>query len=1208
MTEKKPLSQNTQKALDLLHFVRENKLTLEERMDYSVKLAGFILDESSRVQTFQERQLQNQMSRMMHDPMGKVFTTSLTDQCFRSKRPSRIADQMVYLMKHYGIPRYFSPFKRMQLKAFELFGKPFAKILVPLTIFSLRRETARTIISADPAKLAAHIEKRKAEGVKINLNRLGEAMLGEKDAKMRHQVYCNDLENPLITYMSIKISTIYSQINMLAREKTLKALSKSLAELYRVAKKNSFINEQGKSCYKFINLDMEEYKDLHLTVDLFKEVLSQEEFKDLPAGIVLQAYLPDSFHLQQDLTEWAKKRVAAGGAHIKIRIVKGANMMPESAEGGLYGWPQAPYQSKADTDANYKRMVTYGLAAENAKAVHIGIGSHNLFDIAYALVLRAENGIEECTIFEMLEGMADNMRRAVQAVAGDMLLYCPVATKKDFQNAVAYLIRRLDENTAKDNFLRHAFDLKPGSSDWDEQVARFKKSCKEMNSVFAGARRTQNRNVKPEMRPHGTSYHHEEDTDFTLPQNIKWADTLRAMAAKTTYLPIPLCIGGKIIQKSGEKTGVCKDPANPEATLTHYDLASIEEVNQALDSAKAYQPKWESTSFQERARLLRAAAQLIRENRGKLLVTAMKSVGKIFQEGDPEISEAVDFANYYAHSLFEMESHTDIEWKAKGTVLVASPWNFPLAIPCGGITGALAAGNCVIFKPAPEAVLCGWELVNLLWEAGIPKEALQFINCEDDPVGSALIKDPRVDTVILTGATKTASLFLQMRPGLDLAAETGGKNTMIITAMSDRDLAIKDLIQSAFGHAGQKCSAASIAILEAEVYDDPHFQIHLRDAVESLAVGLATDPGTKVPPLTCAASEALLRGITTLEPGEYWLLEPKQDKTHPHLFSPGIKYGVKPGSFMHTTELFGPVLGVMRAKDLNHAIELANATPYGLTAGIHTLDEREKAIWINKIEAGNLYVNRGTTGAIVQRQPFGGWKSSSYGKGIKAGGVNYVCQFTHPVQKALPTHKKPVCESVNQLTRLLDGIPLSGEEQGLFQASITNYAYWYPFFQEKSDKDLVIGQDNLAIYKNVNKMALRIQKGDSALDIVRILAAALTCKTELEVSYEEGETPLNFSSATTKHLHGLVFTQQSAVQFNTKVQEGAFTRVRLASAPSHALKFCAAQSMTYLNADPVLANGRYELLNYLREESISHNYHRYGYLGVREAEHRTKVL
>ncbi|MFS8564199.1 MAG: bifunctional proline dehydrogenase/L-glutamate gamma-semialdehyde dehydrogenase [Rhabdochlamydiaceae bacterium] len=1020
-------------------------------------------------------------------------------------------------------------------------------------------------------------------------------------------LYLHDLSQDDIEYVSIKVSSIFSQINLVAFDYTIEHLAKRLRQLYRVAHAHKFTRRDGTTAPKFVNLDMEEYRDLRITVTLFKKVLEEPEFHNFSAGIVLQAYLPDSHEIQKELTTWAMQRVKNKGAPIKIRIVKGANLAMERCEASLRGWPQAPYLKKTEVDANYKRMVAYGCIPENAKAAHIGIASHNLFDIAFALLLRREYGVEKEVSFEMLEGMAESIRKAVQLIAKDMLLYCPVATKKDFQNAVAYLIRRLDENTGVDNFLRHAFGLKPYTHEWQEQAHLFEKACELMHAASLKPRRTQDRTLPPIPLSAQDPFENEADTDFSLMKNKVWIDRVVEEWKNKKIPHIPCVIGGKELAKSSQ-IGKGFDPSHPQEAKYTYTLAEWSHIDQALITAKEAEGSWRETSLEKRSELLRLAAQKMREKRGDLIGVMILDGGKTPAESDPEISEAIDFAEYYWRSLQEKIQHKDITLTPKGTVLVTPPWNFPISIPAGGIFAALVAGNCVIFKPAPEAVLSGWMLVNMLWDVGIPKDVLQFVNCVDEPIGSLLIKDKRVNMVCLTGATATAKLFLKLHPGLDLSAETGGKNAMIITALSDRDLAIKDLLQSAFGHSGQKCSAASLAILEAEVYDDPLFHKHLKDAAESLKIGSAWDLSSKIVPLIHQPEGALLTALTSLEKGEEWLIQPRKNPNNPNLWSPGIKIGVKEGSFTHKTEFFGPVLGIMRAKNLEHAIHLVNGTPYGLTSGLHSLDEREQTYWMKKIEAGNLYINRSITGAIVQRQPFGGCKASHFGSGAKAGGPNYISQFFTIAQNSLPKEKIPQSSFIEHFKHLTAKIKLSPEETKNWEASFASYAYWGKKFQQPHDSTKLVGQDNFLSYKPEHGIVFRIYPQDSHLDILRICLAATGCNTPIQVSFSKEQSSLVFSESWKRLFCAFKIVQESEEHFLERIRLGVFKRIRILSPPSAALTQVAAESASYIAHAPVLANGRFELLHYLREVATSTDYHRYGNLGEREAEVRKPIM
>lgn len=1177
--------------------VQGQSLTLEERIKKAITLAGIILDESQRIQTFKERKDQEELHRMMQDSLGKVFTMSLTDQCFRSHHPERVASQILHLLDKYGIPHFLSLPKRLMFAGFKLLGCPLADISVPLVKQLVRQKTASVILPGESDRLFSHIRRRAQEGVRINLNHLGEAILGEEEAQRRLQMYLDDLAHPEVKYISIKISTLFSQINLLAWEKSIAAVSESLKKLYRAAQKHTY-KYAGKRVPKFVNLDMEEYRDLRLTVDIFRHTLDDPEFFHYSAGLALQSYLPDSFAIQQELTEWAMERVLRGGAPISIRIVKGANLAMEQVEASLRNWCQAPYANKKAVDANYKRMLHYGAIPKHIQAVHIGVATHNLFDIAYALLLRSENQLGHLMTFEMLEGMADPMRRVVQRIAGEVLLYCPAATVSEFQNAVAYLIRRLDENTAPENFLRHSFGLKPGSLEWHQQAKLFESACMAIEEVESAPRRQQNRLLEPEHLDVHAPFDNEADTDWTLPMNRQWAqEILHDWEGKTFNHPIPLVINDKTISESATKAGY--DPSYPNKELYYYTLAQPHHIEEALQSAQKAQMSWKQVTVKERANLLIEVAKELRRQRGALVGAMIADTGKTIYEADVEVSEAIDFAEYYWRLMLELEGISDVRWKPKGTILIAPPWNFPCSIPAGGILASLMTGNCVLFKPAPEAVLVGWVLVQIFWKAGVGKQILQFIPCLDEPVGSQLVCDLRLDAIVLTGATETAKLLLRMRPGVDLMAETGGKNAMIISNMSDRDLAIKDLVQSAFGHAGQKCSACSLAICHKEVYNDPHFRRQLRDAASSMHVGSPWDPATRINPLIRPPNSTLLRGLTTLEEGEEWLLEPKQDVQNPQLWSPGIKLGVTKNSFSYKHELFGPVLSLMCAEDFDHAIALANGTSYGLTSGIESLDELEIEQWLRHIEAGNCYVNRGITGAIVQRQPFGGCKESSFGRGLKAGGPNYLMQFMEAEQILFPPEEEIPSSDVVALGMMLAGLDLIVEEKDWWQTSVSSYAYYFNnYFVLNHDSVLLLGQDNLLHYTAHHYMIFRIQQGDALIDVIRVIAAAMTCGTPLVLSVDLGMVEA------LQLPHSLPFHEENEEQFIATLSGGQ--RIRFLKKPSEIILKACAELACHIIALPVIANGRVELLHYLREVSISNDYHRYGNLGDRENEKRGK--
>jgi RHH-type transcriptional regulator, proline utilization regulon repressor / proline dehydrogenase / delta 1-pyrroline-5-carboxylate dehydrogenase len=615
-----------------------------------------------------------------------------------------------------------------------------------------------------------------------------------------------------------------------------------------------------------------------------------------------------------------------------------------------------------------------------------------------------------------------------------------------------------------------------------------------------------------------------------------------------------------------------------------------------LDTAVSAQPSWGNTPIPTRKKILVRCAEELAQRRGDFLGIMALDGGKAIPEADPEISEAIDFANYYARSLDLLRTElSDIEAQPLGTVLITPPWNFPVAIPAGGILAALMAGNSVILKPAPEAVLCGWHIVQAFWEAGVPQEVLQFVPTTDDDIGRGLVTDARINAVILTGAYATGRMFQNWKPDLNLLAETSGKNSMIITAMADHDQAIKELVKSAFGHNGQKCSAASLAVLEAEVYDNPSFMKQLKDATASLHVGSAWDSYNKVTPLIREPGAELRRAQTTLEPGESWLLEPRMVDGNPNLWSPGIKLGVQRGSFYHQTECFGPVLGLMRAKDLAEAIAMVNDSAFGLTSGLQSLDEREVAIWQEQIEVGNAYINRGTTGAIVQRQPFGGWKKSVFGSGAKAGGPNYVLSLMRLTAKGqggdLPTAVvTPAVDELLQACQALVGVELTAAMGETLNQTAGRYAHaWQSHYGVAHDPSQVLGESNVFRYRPLKGgMVVRVAHPDDVLPALQALLAARTCNTAVYLSVAPGISTMHQLAGLPK----LTIATEDEAQLARSVGQGE--RLILFGAVDTAVRQAANEAHVPIIDVPLTSNGRVALRYFLREQAVSYTTHPYG--------------
>jgi RHH-type proline utilization regulon transcriptional repressor/proline dehydrogenase/delta 1-pyrroline-5-carboxylate dehydrogenase len=1076
------------------------------------------------------------LASLVHDPGGVEFALRFVDRVARPDDDHVAARELARIAgRGATLPGFANIVDRTMLRAGAVLAPRAPRVVVPLARRRLKQLVGHLVVDASDRSLSRHLAAARAQGRRLNLNLLGEAVLGEDEAERRLARTLELIRRPDVDYVSVKASSVASQLVPWDLEGSRERLVERLAPLFGTAR------DEG----VFVNLDMEEYKDLDLTLALFTALLDRPELRDVSAGIVLQAYLPDSVAALEHVAAFARRRVDAGGAPLKVRLVKGANLAMERVDAALHDWPQAPYATKAEVDANYVRLLDRALRPELADALRVGVASHHLHHVALAVELAAARGVEHQMDVEMLQGMAPAQADAVAAdLRGteNLVLYTPVVHAEDFDAAVSYLVRRLEENAGHENYLYAMFSADGPASYLD----RFRASVRDRDTVADTPRRTQDRTAETPATArssHPTSgrrrsptgdaeFRNEPDTDPSLPANRDWAR--RAVAAA------PAVVG------------------NPELT----DPAAVDAV---VDRAAA--STWRNTPPAERAHLLREAARSLAAARTELLTTMVGEAGKTVAEADPEISEAVDFAAYYADRAEELDP---ARFTPARVVVVTPPWNFPVAIPLGGCLAALAAGAAVVIKPAPQVRACAEVGVAALHRGGIPADALQLVHTDESAAGQRLITHPAVERVVLTGASETAALFRSWRPDLPLIAETSGKNALVVTPAADPDLAVADLLRSAFGHAGQKCSAASLAILVGSMGDPRsrigrRFRRQLVDAVRTLRVGHGSDLTTTMGPLVGELSPKLERALTTLEDGESWLVEPRQ--VGPAQWSPGVREGVAPGSWFHLTECFGPVLGLMTAGSLDEAIALQNATGYGLTGGLHSLDADEIDQWSERVEVGNAYVNRHITGAIVQRQSFGGWKGSVVGPGAKPGGPNYVAQFgtwSDPADLGLLPAAPLGRAAADLLASVASSIPTE-DLTWLRAAAGSDAAAWRDEFSVEHDPTDIAAEANIFRYRPLPSLRVVVADGASSREVLRVRLAGACAGvpvTEMDpdVTPEPGE------------------------------------RLRLVCTAPEALRGAAAEVGASLVDAPVLADGRRELLSVLREQAISVTRHRFGHV------------
>ena len=1063
------------------------------------------------------------LADVLKDPHGLEFTVRFVDEVIRPEDPATAARALSELSR--GIPDFLPPHLRAAVALGGRLGPRFPHLVVPAARRALRAMVGHLVVDADDEALGRAIARLRRPGIRLNLNLLGETVLGEEEASRRFEGTLALLARDDVDYVSLKVSAAVAPHSPWAFDETVADIVDRLAPLYRLA--------ASSPTPKFVNLDMEEYRDLDVTVEAFTRLLDRPEFLGLEAGIVLQAYLPDALAKMMHLQEWAAARRARGGAAVKVRVVKGANLPMERVDAVLHGWPLATWNSKQKTDTNYKRLLHYAFTPERIENVRIGVAGHNLFDIAYAWVLAGRREVRHGIDVEMLLGMAQSQAEVIRREVGGLLLYTPVVRPDEFDVAISYLVRRLDEGAGQDNFMSAVFDLADDPGLFEREEQRFRASVAALDESVPVPHRTQNRQAPPVPAPE--EFTNTPDTDPALPQNREW--------------------GRRILERvPTSKLGVT-------AVHTH-TLSSETEVDAVLAAAAEAGRAWGALSGAERARILDRVGDVLEARRADLLEVMAAEGGKTLDQSDPEVSEAIDFARYYAERARELDT-LEARFVPSRLTVVAPPWNFPVAIPAGCTLGALASGSAVVLKPATLTARCGSVLAEALWDAGVPREVLHLVHMGERSLGSRLVADERVDRVVLTGSYETAESFRSLRPGLRLLAETSGKNAIVVTPSADPDLAVRDVVQSAFGHAGQKCSAASLVILVGSVATSRRFRDQLVDAVRSLPVGPAHDPRTRMGPLIEPAKGKLLEALTTLEPGESWLVRPRRLDDEGRLWTPGVRTGVRRGSRTHRIEFFGPVLGVMTARDLDEAIALQNEVEYGLTAGLHSLDPDEIGHWLDRVQAGNLYVNRGITGAIVRRQPFGGWKKSSVGAGFKAGGPNYLFGFGSWEGAAL-------------------------DEEALRRAFASDERAWRTEFGVATDVTGLPVERNLFRYRPV-RVHVRSGGNGTALGLVRVLGAAARAGAPVEISSAIDVDLGRYSE--TADFTGRIRVESDA-EWEERIVTAPPSRIRLLGAPVPA--GLADRCDVTIFDDPVTGSGRIDMLPFLAEQSVSITAHRFG--------------
>nr|WP_199299772.1 MULTISPECIES: L-glutamate gamma-semialdehyde dehydrogenase [unclassified Coleofasciculus] len=841
------------------------------------------------------------------------------------------------------------------------------------------------------------VERLRKEKMAFTIDLLGEAVITEAEAQSyldRYLELMQQLTDAAKTWtrvpaidqadgeeipqiqVSVKLTAFYSQFDPLDAKGSEERVSDRIRLLLR----------RAQALGAAVHFDMEQYAYKDLTLSILKQLLMEEEFRSrTDLGITLQAYLRDSEQDLRGLIDWAKQR----GYPLTVRLVKGAYWDQETIKAMQKDWPVPVYSDKTATDANFEKMTQ--LLLENHEYLYAAIGSHNVRSQARAMAIAESLKIPRRR-FEMqvLYGMGDKLAKALVDKGYRVRVYCPYG---DLLPGMAYLIRRLLENTANSSFLRQNLEERPIEELLAPPVVESSESLV----------KAQNSKLKTQNLP----FHNAADTDYAEAEERKRSQqalqTMREQLGKT-YLPL---IDGEYVNTSDLVDSV--NPSNPSEVVGKIGLISVEQAEQAIQAAKAAFANWRRTPVPERAGVLRKAADLMEKRRAELSACMVLEVGKPVRECDGEVSEAIDFCRYYADEMERLDAghHYDIagetnryNYQPRGISLIISPWNFPLAIPTGMTVASLVAGNCTLLKPAEVSSVITAKLSEILVEAGIPRGVFQYVPGKGSTVGAYMVKHPDVHMITFTGSQEVGCRIYAdaaiLQPGQKhlkrVIAEMGGKNAIIVDESADLDQAVQGVVQSAFGYSGQKCSACSRVIVLEPIYDA--FVERLVEATRSLNVGPAEAPSTQVGPVIDAnARDRILEYIEKGRQEAKVALE-MPAPNNGYFIGPTIFSEVSPEATIAQEEIFGPVLAVMRVKNFEEAIAVGNNTNFALTGGLYSRTPSHIQQAESEFEVGNLYINRGITGAIVARQPFGGFKLS--GVGSKAGGPDYLLQFLEP--------------------------------------------------------------------------------------------------------------------------------------------------------------------------------------------------------------------
>lgn len=1087
---------------------------------------------------------------MAADPQGRSLLLHLIDLILRAADQPRAARLFHHLIDTQGMPHCLPRGDRFAFGIAKTLGRIAPRLFMPMIQRRLRRLCAPLFLADVPSSLQGQIDRWRRVGIGVCVALPGETAGSDEQAENARRTLLRLLGDSVVRHVSFKLSELHPHLEAAALDSQASKLRDSLAEILRTAAANPFQDASGHTHPRHVTLDASTPADWQAAFAALRQCLEIDEFQHQSnTAVTLPADGGNPVASLADFITWADDRAAKGCPPVTLRLLSG----------------NEKYHSRA-----LAHLIATALNPDHSSAIRLRIASANPLEIALAHIVATGLDADERIEFDVPLGITPPIQLPLAAENATVWLHAPLARRGGTAPPPPLAFSRLAAFTEPGT--PSATPPPPGSRAWEQSTAAFLEAIAEDFKQTTYTETTEPGSGDQPPPQEGL-------TDWTIAANREWIEACKQASLHTDPLTIPVVVCGESTL-SGDAVLSYTDPSRPGTHVFHLTLANEVQVAAALRHARLHQPQWADTPAETKAAIADQAATLIAAQRGPLITAMIADAGRTATEADTEVASAIHLARRYADMTRKnARDLADLAADPIGTVVIVPSRKLPLADPLASTLAALLAGNAAILKPPPESALTCWHMARLLWEAGIPRDILQFTPSPDRHIASKLIVSREVAAVALTGSRATATQFKKWNNYLRLHASATGGGSMLITGSAHIDQAIDDLIHAAFSQGGQTGGAIFHAIVDSSLYHDQAFLRRLAGAASSLSVGPAWEAATVVTPIPRDPQRAFDKAGQLAEKHRGWLLEPRMIRGNPKLWTPGIRFcaGLEDPVIPPTAS--APLLGLIEARSLEEGIAIQNDPSLGLVAALHSLDQSEIDTWLEHIEAAAAFVNRRPASHDIHRQFSVGWKQPPAAAAANLPGLDDLATFARWEQAAIPEIDYHAGDHLLHILEYAGHWLKSGIEKEIIAAAAASYQYhWDHFFSIPQEPD---PQGRLIRYRPLpNGVLIRFQSTPEASSLCGILIASLVTDTPVETSLD---SPSAFADAL-----GMETVVESNETLAARIASGAVRadRLRAPMGAPLAIHRAAANAGIPLSDAPVVANGRIELLQYLRQQTV----------------------